>query len=433
MRYLFIFLIVLKSLSAHAQGSVRVIDVGNAWADNSVNATIFRKNSVITFRNTQYIAYYDDSANVVIGKRKINDSMWQLDRTRWKGNVSDAHNVICIMVDGDGYLHMAWNQHNNHLHYCRSISPGSLTFTQQMPMTGIHEEKVSYPEFYKLENGNLIFLYRDGGSGHGNLVMNSYDIKTRKWTQLNGNLIDGEGTRSAYWQACTDSMGTFHISWVWRETPDVATNHDMCYARSKDGGKTWEKSTGEKYILPITASTAEYACHIPQNSDLINQTSMFADAKGRPFIVSYWADTSTKIPQYHLIFKQGKDWKVYNTAFRHTVFSLSGMGTKHIPVSRPQIISWNKNNRQQAAIIFRDEERGNKVSAAICYDLQKMNWKISDLLPQNVGSWEPSYDTELWKKKNILHLFVENVIQVDAEGKGSIGPQMIKILEWKPL
>ena len=199
MRYLFIFLIVLKSLSAHAQGSVRVIDVGNAWADNSVNATIFRKNSVITFRNTQYIAYYDDSANVVIGKRKINDSMWQLDRTQWKGNVSDAHNVICIMVDGDGYLHMAWNQHNNHLHYCRSISPCSLTFTQQMPMTGIHEEKVSYPEFYKLENGNLIFLYRDGGSGHGNLVMNSYDIKTRKWTQLNGNLIDGEGTRSAYW------------------------------------------------------------------------------------------------------------------------------------------------------------------------------------------------------------------------------------------
>lgn len=432
MRYFFIFLFVFNCFLVFAQVTVSVTNVGKAWAGNSVNVTIFRKNSLVTFRNTQYVAFYDDSANVVIGKRELHEGKWHLQRTAFKGNINDAHNGICIMVDGAGYLHMAWNQHNNHLHYCQSVSPGSLTFTKEMPMTGIHEDKVSYPEFYKLQNGNLIFLYRDGGSGHGNLVINSYDIQSKKWRQLNGNLIDGEGERSAYWQACTDSIGTFHISWVWRETPDVATNHDICYARSKDGGRTWQKSTGEKYHLPITAATAEYACHIPQNSKLINQTSMFADSKGRPFIVSYWADAGTTIPQYHLIYKQQKTWQVYNTAFRHTAFSLSGMGTKHIPVSRPQIISWNKNNRQQAAIIFRDEERGNKVSAAICKDLKKMNWTIFDLSSGDEGSWEPSYDTELWKKENMLHLFVEKVIQVDAEGKGSIGPQMVKILEWKP-
>jgi hypothetical protein len=432
MRYFLIFLIAFMRSSVIAQGTVKVTNVGKGWADNSVNVTIFRKNSLVTFRNTQYIAFYDDSANVIIGKRELNEDKWQFHRTGFQGNVNDAHNVICIMADGDGYLHMAWNQHNNNLHYCRSVSPGSLTFTQQMPMTGIHEDKISYPEFYKLENGNLIFLYRDGGSGNGNLVINSYDIKSKKWSQVNGNLIDGEGKRSAYWQACTDSLGTFHISWVWRETPDVATNHDMCYARSKDGGRTWEKSTGEKYILPITAATAEYACHIPQKSELINQTSMFADSKGRPFIVSYWADSGTNVPQYHLIYKEGKSWQVYNTAFRKTDFSLSGTGTKHIPISRPQIISWNKNNRQKAAIIFRDEERGNKVSAAICNDLGKMKWNVLDLSSEDEGAWEPSYDTELWKKKHLIHLFVQKVIQVDAEGKGSIGPQMVKVIEWKP-
>ena len=432
MRYFLIFLIAFTGSSVIAQGTVKVTNVGKGWADNSVNVTIFRKNSLVTFRNTQYIAFYDDSANVVFGKRELNDGKWQLHRTGFQGNVNDAHNVISIMADGDGYVHMVWNQHNNGLHYCRSVSPGSLTFTQQMPMTGIHEDEVSYPEFYKLENGNLIFLYRDGGSGNGNLVINSYDIKSKKWSQVNGNLIDGEGKRSAYWQACTDSLGTFHISWVWRETPDVATNHDMCYARSKDGGRTWEKSTGEKYILPITAATAEYACHIPQKSELINQTSMFADSKGRPFIVSYWADSGTNVPQYHLIYKEGKSWQVYNTAFRKTDFSLSGTGTKHIPISRPQIISWNKNNRQKAAIIFRDEERGNKVSAAICNDLGKMKWNVLDLSSEDEGAWEPSYDTELWKKKHLIHLFVQKVIQVDAEGKGSIGPQMVKVIEWKP-
>ena len=102
--------------------------------------------------------------------------------------------------------------------------------------------------------------------------------------QLSDNLIDGEGKRNAYWQACVDDKNIIHISWVWRESPDVASNHDLCYARSKDGGVTWENSRGKKYQLPINATTAEYAWHIPQNSELINQTSMSADKSGNPII-----------------------------------------------------------------------------------------------------------------------------------------------------
>ena len=71
-------------------------------------------------------------------------------------------------------------------------------------------------------------------------------------------LIDGEKERNAYWQLYIDNANTIHVSWVWRETPDVATNHDLCYACSHDGGVTWEKSTGEKYRLPITVRNAEY-------------------------------------------------------------------------------------------------------------------------------------------------------------------------------
>jgi hypothetical protein len=77
-------------------------------------------------------------------------------------------------------------------------------------------------------------------------------VKARKWTRLQNNLIDGENTRNAYPQITVDARGTIHISWVWRESPDVATNHDLCYAKSTDGGRTWEKSSGEKYQLPIT-------------------------------------------------------------------------------------------------------------------------------------------------------------------------------------
>jgi len=57
---------------------------------------------------------------------------------------------------------------------------------------------------------------------------------------------------------------------------------------------------------------------------------------------------------------------------------------------------------------------------------------IKDLLIAPVGSWEPSYDTELWKQKHILHLFVQKTDQADAEGKSDMIPQMVQVLEWKP-
>ncbi|MFL5741927.1 MAG: BNR repeat-containing protein [Flavisolibacter sp.] len=432
MRYWFIPLVFISSVCFAQKVKVILVAVDSGWANNSVNTTIFRKNSLVSFHNWQYIAFYDKNGIVVLGKRKLGENKWQLKKTGLKGNVTDAHNVISIIVDGDGYLHMAWNHHNNSLHYVKSREPGSLELTQELSMTGIRENKLSYPEFYHLPDGDLIFFYRDGGSGNGSLVMNHYSTKAKAWTQVQNNLIDGEGQRSAYWQACIDTRGTIHLSWVWRETPDVASNHDLCYAQSMDGGRTWQRSDGEIYHLPITAANAEYALHIPQHSELINQTSMYADASGHPFIASYWRDEGSTIPQYHIVLNQDGKWKTLGTDFRKTAFSLSGAGTKRVPISRPQIIAWNSGAHLAMALIFRDEERGNKISVALNKNIEENKWTLIDLLQNSVGSWEPSYDTELWKTKQQLHLFVQKVEQLDAEGSAHLPAQMVEVLEWDP-
>lgn len=429
----FLLLCIMPVFTAQAQTvpGVTLTTVADGWANNSINVVVFRKNSLVTHDGWQYTAFYDQDSYVVLGKRKQGATQWQLKRTPYQGNTTDAHNTISLMVDGDGYLHLSWDHHNNTLRYCRSISPGSLDLTEKMPMTGQLEEKLSYPEFYKLPNGNLLFLYRNGQSGQGNLVINQYDRHTQKWTSLHSNLIDGEGQRNAYWQACVDTKGTLHLSWVWRESPDVASNHDLAYARSKDGGLTWEKSTGEKYHLPITAATAEYACRIPQKSELINQTSIYADANGLPYIATYWREAGSTIPQYHLVYADGKQWQVQDLGFRTTPFSLSGGGTKRIPISRPQVIVWHTGKRTSAALVFRDAERNDKISVAIKKDITKGAWLVTDLTTQSVGSWEPTYDTEWWKEKAILQLFVQRVEQVDGEGKANIPPQPIQVLEWR--
>lgn len=404
----------------------------DGWANNSVNAVIFRKNSLITFKGQQYAAYYNSDQMVVLAKRRSGSNSWQTLRTAFKGDATDAHKSISIIVDGDGYLHLAWGQHNNALNYAKSIEPGSLNMTAQIAMTGKKESKVSYPEFYKLPDGDLLFLYRDGASGNGNLMLDHYSVKQKKWVQVQDGLIDGEGKRNAYWQMAIDAHGYIHLSWVWRESPDVASNHDICYACSKDGGITWQKSNKQAYTLPITAETAEYVCKIPQRSELINQTSMFADGAGNPYIATYWRNAGQTVPQYHLVYFNGTEWKTSDLGFRTTPFTLSGGGTKSIPVSRPQIIAWRNGKKQAAAFIFRDAERGEKISVAINKDLSKDVWQVDDLTRFSVGAWEPSYDTGLWADKNILNLFVQKVVQIDGEGKANNPPEAVQVLEWRP-
>jgi hypothetical protein len=414
-------------LAGCAAPGVILVDVADGWADNSVNAVAFRRNALTSHGDIQYIAFYDKDAAVVLGRRRLGADAWQLARTQYRGNARDAHNSISIMVDGAGVLHMAWDHHNGRLRYARALAAGSLALGEEQPMMGRQEDSVTYPEFHRLADGNLVFLYRDGGSGRGNLVVNRYDTRTAAWVRVHDNLIDGEGRRNAYWQACVDAAGTLHVSWTWRESPDVASNHDIAYARSRDGGTTWERTDGTRYTLPITAATAEYALRIPQGSELINQTSMAADGDGRPYIASYWRATGATVPQYHIIHHDGA-WRDIDLGLRRTPFSLSGMGTKAIPIARPQIVV---NRHGGVVLVIRDVERNGRVSA-VTGDPALRRWQVSDLTPFAVGAWEPTLDTELWRRTNDLHLFVQDVRQADNEGQAVGAPTPVRVLQWRP-
>jgi len=405
--------------------------IGKGWARTAVNATVYRRNSIVSDAFYQYVAYYDAQSRVILAKRQLGSDDWTIETTPYTGNTSDAHNVISIMVDGAGYLHMSWDHHVDELRYCRSVEPASLTLTDKLPMTSQKENKVTYPEFYCLADGNLLFFYRDGSSGRGDLMINYYDCQTQTWSMRQDNLISGEDERNAYWQTAIDDQGTIHLSWVWRETPDVATNHDMCYAKSDDNGVTWRKSTGEVYTLPITQDTAEYALRIPQNSLLMNQTAMCADSQGRPYIATYWRPMGSDIPQYHIIYHDGNSWQAQQVTQRTMPFDVSGTGSRRIPFARPQIMVDNRGERDKAYMVFRDIERGDKVSVTICDDLLAREWRIEDLTDTSVTVWEPSYDTELWKRDHVLHLYVQNTEQGDGEKEVDFPPQDVTILEWK--
>ena len=112
-------------------------------------------------------------------------------------------------------------------------------------------------------------------------------------------------------------------------------------------------------------------------------------------------------------------------ALRTTPFSLKGGGTKMIPMARPRIVV----DGGEIFYVFRDEERGSKVSLAHATDVANSKWSISDLTDFTVGAWEPSHDTELWKSRKRLHLFVQHAKQGDGERVVEFAPQSVYVLE----
>ncbi|MCM1489828.1 MAG: BNR repeat-containing protein [Muribaculum sp.] len=406
---------------------VRKVDVGEGFSGTSVNTAVFRTNSLVTYGDTQYISYYDPEGYMTLGKRKHGNDEWEIHRTQYKGNVKDGHNIISMGVDGDGFIHVSFDHHGHPLRYAKGIAPGSLELGELQPMTGIDEGKVTYPEFYSLSNGDLLFVYRSGASGRGNMAINRYDVKNKKWERVQDSLVDGEEERSPYWQVYIDGNDVIHVSWVWRETWLVETNHDMCYAKSLDGGKTWLKSDNSEYRLPITAKNAEYAWRIPQNSELINQTSMTADTESHPYIVTYWRSEDSGVPQYRIIWNDGNAWNHRQITNRTESFSLSGGGTKMIPIARPRVVA----DGEYIGVVFRDRERGGLVSIAESQTGAEGEWTITDITDFDVDAWEPSIDTQLWRDKKQLNIFVQPTHQGDGERAVESAPTTVSVLEVK--
>lgn len=96
-----------------------------------------------------------------------------------------------------------------------------------------------------------------------------------------------------------------------------------------------------------------------------------------------------------------------------------------IPISRPRIAV----DKGRAYFIFRDAERNSKVSMAYTPDILNGEWQVTDLTDFSVDAWEPSLDTELWKQRQQLHVFVQETHQGDGEKQVTSAPTPVYVLE----
>ncbi len=225
----------------------------------------------------------------------------------------DSHNYIALAVDSDGYLHLSGDMHVAPLKYFRTSKPfDASTFERVEKMVGREEQRVTYPRFFDGPNGEFLFTYRDGGSGNGNQIYNIYDPKTKAWNRLlDKPLTDGEGKRNAYNDGPIKGPdGWYHLAYVWRETPDAASNHDLCYARSKDF-LHWETGAGKPLTLPITLKSSEIVDPVPEKGGMINGNAKLGfDNLGRVTISYHKYDVAGNTQPWTARLENGV-WKRY--------------------------------------------------------------------------------------------------------------------------
>ena len=279
---------------------------------------------LLTHRDRQYVGYYDFQRRMTVASRTLDSNAWQYhtlpSQVGW-----DSHNYVTMAIDDNACVHLSGNMHCKKLVYFRTAKPWEIaSFEKIDAMTGMDEEKCTYPKFMSGAEGELIFHYRDGSSGNGREIYNVYDLKTGTWRRLlDRPLADGQGQRNPYMcDPLCGPDGYFHVCWVWRDTPDCTTNHDLSYARSRDLIH-WGTIDGTPVELPFLIGTKGLIVDpVPVNGGIINGSQRVGfDSKKRVLVSYHKFDGNGKTQAYVARFERGawvsrqvSDWD-YRWAF----------------------------------------------------------------------------------------------------------------------
>lgn len=298
------------------------------------------RSSLKTVDNQQFLTWYGrhqyDAAvpynnTIWIGRRTLGTSQWEIFRhpAFTANNIADGHDVISYGIDGDGYMHVSWGMHGDAFHYSRSVLPvtgsGPIVLGPDGPMSG-SESTVNYPQFLKLPDGDLLFLFPSG----------------------------------------------------------YQTNNMLCFGRSTDAGLTWQRFDGAPYSLPISrdaesgveATRADTIVNIPEGSSLINQASMCLDHAGNPVTATWRApDTSS-----------GNFRRQYMVVFRHD-YGTWQTRTVSNRTNNPSGTRYSESAVRDLGrpIVVNDDENHTEVSITIA---SEPSWSYRLWSSTNFDDWE---------------------------------------------
>ena len=453
----------------------------NGYAGSTINAIAFAQDNLITVGDRQFISYYRRHANdsshpdnntVVIGRRDVGGEVWEIFSTPFVSfNINDTHNVISMAIDGEGFLHISWGMHAHPLLYAKSTTsvlgdaPIVMTSLGTAGMTG-QESGVTYPKFLALPDGDVLFLFRELGSGNGDWYLNRYDTGTGTWSPVHAN---GNGAAQPFFKGSGFSItncfypdrltlgpdGALHISGVFRynsssqaspKESGYQTNHRYVYMRSMDDGTTWQRSDGSTVSLPAInnavflnlgdAHVPEIVKDLPEGHSIMNESGMTTDSAGRPIIANWWADNASAgdhTRQYHIFFLDENGWHQRTLSARDIdnpaqKFSEGQLASSYM--RRPVVLT----DAADRIIVIYNDNRFPGITAVfsepLAQDPARERWTRMNITHEDLGLWEATYDEPRWKQDGVLHMLYQKLPSPGISYAMSNNSTPVSVVEW---
>ncbi|MFO1151147.1 MAG: BNR-4 repeat-containing protein [Alsobacter sp.] len=395
------------------------IDLGDAWAGNSVNCAIYRAEpGAFAGPASLAVAYYDDT-----GSALVREILWpagaadpRLGRLVGLPHVrppTDGHDVMSMGCDSTGRLHVVYGAHASGPG-CVSIDPDTWSASSQKldPETA---DEVTYPHFVNdAQTRELLLIFRRGRHDAGAIYVQRWDATRCTWTADAVALLSG---LSEPWTAgpylntpMVERNGQMGLFCVWRlpkraTTGGAVVNAGLDYVRSTDAFRTLSTIDGIGLSLPVTPTNAPRVVAVPLAANLINQGSAALLPGGRPIAATYWNDEEGR-PQYHLAWFDGRTWRVSQVSAFRSRFRLDGGGTLSLPHSRPRIVA---DEAGRVGLLFRsDEVDGRLILRVLTPPLYDLNSAFDYVLAdRKLGRYEPTLIQEAWTKGQQIVLYLQ--------------------------
>ncbi|RYP54524.1 hypothetical protein DL768_000726 [Monosporascus sp. mg162] len=283
-----------------------------------LNGNAFQQDAIQSFNGWQYACFYSplpgggaaEPLFVHVARRRLPHGPWEtLVLDDYPQTTDDGHNTVQV---------------GHRVRYRFSLpkvalSPEGFEWEPKLfrctlsQLPGLEGEDelfgyITYPRFGQLGE-DLWFSWRTGKAGLGDDHLSVYRAGTGRHELVGGS---GSGTHlrgvdgNPYIHGLHHRDGRLHATWVWRgfvwyegwddpadtkhkaqAGPNSAqNNHDICYAYSDDGGRTWCNGAGERVadlsrgesIRPDSPGIVAF--EIPRGSGLHNQESQAVDHSG---------------------------------------------------------------------------------------------------------------------------------------------------------
>jgi hypothetical protein len=201
----------------------------------------------------------------------------------------DGHRNPHLLVDETGGLYVFYGSHCSPTYLVKSARPYDIS--EWVPM-GVVMENSSYPQPWQLQRGEIVVLFRQGGTHNAaEAIVRSAD-GGKTWSSP--AVIAASPPKNGLYAVSIAAGGPYprrlHMAWSVTRG-DWWQRYHVYYAVSDDGGRTWKQSDGRPYRLPIAESEAQlvFRSAVPDRGVWLQDIQL--DRRGNPYVLFVDANT----------------------------------------------------------------------------------------------------------------------------------------------